>query len=264
MLARALYAAGRYGEAIRHAHDVVALLGEDVGRGALSGMNQTVSAHVWLTLFYAERGEFEAGTAEGEMALRLAPDPRCTEHDMVGVRLGLGRLQVVRGDLAGAVATLASALPLCEGDLVIYFSRVASSLGRAYAGTGRVDEGIALLQRADERARAIGFAFGHALVLVQLGEALLLAGDLEQAQEIGCQAVETAQRWGERGNEAWAHCFLGDIGTARRAHQEGQAHYQEALAIAEELEMAPVRARCSAGLARAARHSHPAVDLKSL
>jgi tetratricopeptide (TPR) repeat protein len=250
MLARALYAAGRYGEAIRHARDVVARLGQDVERGALLGMNQTVSAHVWLALFHTERGEFESGTVEGETALRLASHLQCSEHDMVWARLGLGRLQVVRGDLAGAIATLVPALPLCEGDLVIYFSRIASSLGTAYAGIGRIDEGIALLQQADERARAIGLAFGHALVLAQLGEALLLAGDLEQAQEIGRQAVETAQRWGERGNEAWAHCLLGDIATSCRARQEGPAHYQEALAIAEELEMAPVRARCSAGLNR--------------
>ncbi|WP_262273628.1 adenylate/guanylate cyclase domain-containing protein [Microvirga yunnanensis] len=250
MLARALYAAGQYSEAIAHARDVVALLEDDVERGALGGMNQTISAHVWLTLFHTERGEFEAGAAEGETATRLAADPRCTEHDMVWVRIGLGRLQVVRGDFVRAIGTLAPALPLCEGDLVIYFSRVASSLGRAYAGAGRIEEGVALLQRADERARVIGFAFGHALVLAQLGEALLLADDFEQAQEIGRQAVETAQRWGERGNEAWARCLLGDIAASRRARQEGQAQYQKAVAIAEELEMAPVLARCSAGLNR--------------
>jgi hypothetical protein len=32
MLARALYASGRYREAIGHAHDVVAILGKDVER----------------------------------------------------------------------------------------------------------------------------------------------------------------------------------------------------------------------------------------
>jgi tetratricopeptide (TPR) repeat protein len=223
-----------------------------VERGALVGMNQTVSAHVWLTLFRAERGEFDAGAAEGEIAMRLAAHPRCSEHEIVWSRLGVGRLQVVRGDLTEAIETLAPALPLCEGELVIYFSRVASSLGTAYAATGRAAEGISLLQRADERARMIGFAFGHALVLAQLGGAFLLKGDPERAQEIGLQAVEMAQRSGERGNEAWAHCLLGDVAASRRARPAGQAHYQEALAIAEQLGMAPVRVRCLAGLNRLA------------
>lgn len=252
MLARALYAAGRYGEALRRARDAVALLGEDVDRGALGGLNQTVSAHVWLTLFHAERGEFEAGAAEGEAAMRLAAHPQCGEHEVLWSRLGVGRLKVVRGDLAGAIETLAPALPLCKGDLAIYFSRVASSLGTAYAGTGRIGEGTALLQQADEHARAIGFAFGHALVLAQLGGAFLLAGDPDRAQEVGLRAVDAAQRWGERGNEAWARCLLGDVAAARRGRRDAETRYREALAIAEQLGMPPVRARCSDGLTRLA------------
>ncbi len=252
MLARALYAAGRYGEALYRAREVVALLGEDIERGAMAGLNQTVSVRVWLTLFHAERGEFEAGAAEGDIAMRLAVQPRCSEHEVLWSRLGVGRLQVVRGDLVGAIETLTPALPLCKGDLTIYFPRVASSLGAAYAGTGRIDEGIVLLQQADEHARVIGHVFGHALVLAQFGRALLLTGDLDRAQEVGLRALEAAQRWGERGNEAWVRCLLGDVASARGERREAQTDYREALAIADHLEMAPVRARCSEGLTRLA------------
>jgi tetratricopeptide (TPR) repeat protein len=252
MLARALYAAGRYHEAVGRARDAAGLLGEDVDRGALGGINQTVSAHVWLALCHAERGEFEAGAAECEAAMRLAAHPRCSEHEVLWSRLGLGRLRVVSGDLAGAIEALAPTLPLCEGDLAIYLSRIAASLGTAYAGTGRIDEGLALLQRADEHAQAIGFAFGHALVLAQLGGALLSAGDPDRAQEVGLRAVDAALRWGERGNEAWAHCVLGDVAAARRDWREADTRYREALAIAEQLGMAPVRGQCSDGLARLA------------
>ena len=248
MLARALYAAGRYDEALERAREVVPLLGEDVDRGALSGMNQTVSARVWLTLLHAERGEFEAGTVEGATAMRLAAHPRCSEHDLVWARLGLGRLQVLRGDFARAIETLEPALPLCKNDLAVYLSRVASSLGTAYARTGRLHEGLALLQQADERAQALGFAFGHALVLAQLGEAFVLAGDTDRAQEVGLRAVHAARRWGECGNEAWAQCVLGDAAAACRDRLEAETRYREALAIAEQLGMAPVRARCSDGL----------------
>ena len=72
MLARALYAAGRYREAVGRAREAANLLGEDVDRGALGGLNYTVSARVWLALCHAERGEFEAGSSEGEAAMRLA------------------------------------------------------------------------------------------------------------------------------------------------------------------------------------------------
>ena len=243
MLARALYAAGRYGEAVGRAREAVARLGDDVDRGAAPGMNQTVSARVWLALCHAERGEFAAGAAEGNAAMRLAAHPRCSEHDVLWSRVGVGRLRVVSGDLTGTIEALAPALPLCEGDHAIYLSRVAASLGAAYAGTGRIEEGVALLQRADEQAQAIGFAFGHALVLAQLGGVLLLAGDPDRAREAGLRAVDAAQRWGERGNEAWAFCLLGDAAAARRDRREGETRYLEALAIAGQLGMAPVRAR---------------------
>jgi hypothetical protein len=46
--------------------------------------------------------------------------------------------------------------------------------------------------------------------------------------------------------------MLGDAATARRDWPEAGTRYQEALAIAEQLGMAPVRAQCSDGLARLA------------
>lgn len=253
MLARALYAAGQYGEALRRAREAVALLGEDVDRGAMGGLNQTVSARVWLTLCHAERGEFEIGAALGATALRLAAHPRCSEHEALWSRLGVGRLRVVGNDLAGACEVLEPALPLCKGDHAIYFSRVAASLGMAYSGSGRIDEGVGLLRQADEQAQALGFTFGHALVLAQLGAALLLAGDLDRAQEVALCAVDAAERWSERGNEAWARCLLGDTAAARLDTQAARVHYREALSIGEALSMAPVQSRCSDGLVRLAR-----------
>ena len=177
MLARSLYAAGRYAEAIRRElYAVVDLLGKDVERGAFHGLNTTVNARVWLTLCHAELGEFETGAVEGAVAVQLAAHPACGEHEFVWSRVGLGRLQVVGGQFASAIETLEPALPLCRDQWAIYFSRVASSLGSAYAGVGRIDEGLALLQEADSQARKIGFTFGHALVLAQLGGVFLLAG----------------------------------------------------------------------------------------
>jgi hypothetical protein len=43
---------------------------------------------------------------------------------------------------------------------------------------------------------------------------------------------------------------LGDVAAALREWPEAETRYREALAIAEALGMAPVRARCSDGLTR--------------
>jgi tetratricopeptide (TPR) repeat protein len=255
MLARALYATGRYREAVSRAKEAIELLGEDIemGRAASSGdLNDTVVTHVWLALCYAELGEFEIGAEEGETAVRLAVAAECGEHGQVWSRVGLGRLKLLKGDLAGAIEVLTPALSLCKGEFAIYFSRVASSLGAALAGSGRAQEGLELLKRADARALEIGFTFGHALVLAQLTEAFLGLGDLDQAQEAGLRALEAARRWGERGNEGWAGCALAAVAAARNDIMQAQVRYREALSIAEQLEMEPLLERSRAGLNRLA------------
>ena len=248
MLARSLYAAGRYAEAIRRELDaIVDLLGRDVKRGAFHGLNATVNARVWLTLCHAELGQFETGAEEGAVAVQLATDPNCGEHEFVWSRVGLGRLQVVSGAFASAIETLEPALPLCKDQWPIYFSRVASSLGSAYAGVGRIDEGLALLREADVQAQKIGFTFGHSLVLTQLGAVFLLAGQADLAHGAGQHAVEMAHRFGERGNEAWAQSLLGRVAAACCQRQEAEARYQEAIAIGAPLAMAPLLAQCLDG-----------------
>jgi hypothetical protein len=63
----------------------------------------------------------------------------------------------------------------------VYFTRAASSLGSAYALSGRTQEAVPLLERADSHADSVGFGYGHAVVLTALAEARLLAGDIQQA-----------------------------------------------------------------------------------
>lgn len=63
-----------------------------------------------------------------------------------------------------------------------------------------------------------------------------------------------AQRFGERGNEGWARCLLGDLaltgGTTATGHAEARHHYRAALAIAGRLGMRPLHAHCLRGLVR--------------
>jgi tetratricopeptide (TPR) repeat protein len=253
-LARSLYAKGRYREAIDHIRDVIGMLGEDVTRGQLGpGLNQTISARVWLVLFHAELGEFTVCAAEAAEARRLAEQAEGAwgAEGQVWLRLALGRAAVLRGEFTEAVEALEPALAPCESEFAIYFSRVASSLGIARARLGDPGRGLALLREAVRRDRAIGFGFRFGLLLAQLGEALLLAGDADGALDAGTQALEAARTSGEDASEAWALHLLGDV-AARRGRPRAAASYREALNIAERLAIAPLRARCLEGLSRLA------------
>src|SRR5262249_1180404 len=130
----------------------------------------------WGVLALAELGEFTEAIARGKEALRQL----CAEfgrHGEAWAHVGVGRLYLIKGELPRAIEVLEQGLPLCEvgGDLVVYFSRTASSLGLAYALSGRLDEGIALLERSARHAESLGFAYSHALVMTTLAEARLLA-----------------------------------------------------------------------------------------
>ena len=78
----------------------------------------------------------------------------------------------------------------------------------------------------------------------------MLAGRLEEAHTHAELALAHARAYQERGNQAYALHLLGEI-TARRdplAAEEAAAHYQQALALAEELGMRPLVAHCHRGL----------------
>jgi tetratricopeptide (TPR) repeat protein len=85
---------------------------------------------------------------------------------------------------------------------------------------------------------------------VQLGEAYLLADQVEDARDCADRAVLLARQRGERGYEAWALHLLGEI----PSHQNrpdvatAEAHYGATIALAGELGMRPLAAHCHRGL----------------
>jgi tetratricopeptide (TPR) repeat protein len=88
------------------------------------------------------------------------------------------------------------------------------------------------------------------LCRLSLGEAQLLAGRLEEAHALAEAALAHAREHQERGHAAYALRLLGDIAARRDPPDIAQAttHYQQALALAEELGMRPLQAHCYRGL----------------
>jgi tetratricopeptide (TPR) repeat protein len=85
---------------------------------------------------------------------------------------------------------------------------------------------------------------------LSLGEAQMLAGRLEEAQDLAEQALTFAREHQERGNQAYALRLLGGIATRRNPPDvdAAAAHYHQALTLADELGMRPLQAHCHHGL----------------
>jgi len=118
-------------------------------------------------------------------------------------------------------------------------------------------EGVSCLEQALTAYESAGIGYHHSLSVAQLGEASLLADQLENARACADRAVSLARGRGERGNEAWALRLLGDIAS----HHEppdvatAAARYGAAMTLASELEMRPLAAHCHVGLGRLYRRT---------
>jgi tetratricopeptide (TPR) repeat protein len=166
--------------------------------------------------------------------------------------IGLGTLKLDQGDFAGAVAPLERGLDLCrtrEAPLLLH--DFAWALGAACHGTGRRADGVTLMEEAArgvaERNRRWS---GWANYAGALGGAYLLDGRLPDATRLAQDGLVAARRLGEREVECRLLRLLGDIA----AHPDrfdvdaAEAHYRQALALAEELSLRPLVAHCHLGL----------------
>jgi tetratricopeptide (TPR) repeat protein len=209
-----------------------------------------ISSQGWLARTLSALGAFAEGRRHGEEALRLAPvDGRGNTPIMAHNSLGL--LYLTQGDLAPAIQVLEPGLALCRAsgnrnDL----PSSAAHLGLAYALRGCLAEGRALLEEGISETTSTGRLENNSFLVARLSEVCRLAGDHEEARQRARQALDLARHSKERGNEALALHQLGAV----YAHADppdavqAEAHYQQAIALAEALGMRPLQAHCHLGL----------------
>jgi hypothetical protein len=84
-----------------------------------------------------------------------------------------------------------------------------------------------------------------------LGEACVLAGEFSEARSHGEHALTLARERHQRGYEGYALRLLGEVAalSTPRDAQVAETRYREALALADQLGMRPLAARCHLGLA---------------
>jgi tetratricopeptide (TPR) repeat protein len=205
---------------------------------------------LWLLQCCAEVGAFAEGIAYGEEAARIAETAgHLTSTVLAQHRLGM--IAFLKGDLQHAIVVLEHALAQCRAaDIPLYLYGIMANLGLAYAWSGQVTEALPLLDEVvvHEKAGRAGRAGSY--MMLRLGEAYLLAGRPETASQLAERALVLSRDRKERGNQAWALRLLGAI--ALHGHPPAvalaEAHYRQALTLADELGMRPLVAHCHAGL----------------
>jgi tetratricopeptide (TPR) repeat protein len=125
---------------------------------------------------------------------------------------------------------------------------IMANLSVAYALQGRLAEGRALLEEWIS-GRIMGSRQAPQRV-VWLSQICDLAGHSNEAWQHACQALDLARQQKVRGDEAFALHQLGVVHTHADPPDvaQAEAHYQQALALAEELGMRPLVAHCHRGL----------------
>jgi tetratricopeptide (TPR) repeat protein len=203
----------------------------------------SVYSRAWMAWSLAELGEFAEGIALGEETVRLVEEIG-QPWSLTAVYLGVGHVYLRKGELQRAISLFERGLSLSQsGDAPMVLTIFVACLGAAYALSGHLTEALPLLEQAVERDM-------HAFPVAHRSRGYLLAGRLEEAHILAERMLALARAHQERGNEAYALCLLGEI-AARRDPLEStlaEAHYRQALGLADELGMRPLVAHCHLGL----------------
>ena len=131
----------------------------------------------------------------------------------------------------------------------VWLRTIGAGLGYASALQGCLTEGRALLEEAIRESIHSGGRYVPDPV-AWLSEVCRLAGRSEEAWQHACQALDLARQHKERANEALALHQLGTVQVHAAPPDTApvEAHYQQALTLAEELGMRPLQAHCHRGL----------------
>jgi class 3 adenylate cyclase/tetratricopeptide (TPR) repeat protein len=210
----------------------------------------SVLARAWLAWTLAETGQFDKARACAAEALDIATAVN-QPWSVVFACLGTGVVQLRRGEVTEAAVILQRAHDLCErSNIRLWSSFAAAQLGYAYALSGRVEEGVGLLEGALTNDSQGGLVYGRALTFAYAAEAYLLAGRTDKAFELGARALETSTMSDERGHEAWSLRVCAMARASLPQLGEAEDFYCRSLALARKLGMRPLAAHCELELGR--------------
>ncbi len=236
-LGQCYHALGDYRRSIEFNRRSLGLLGGAPGWGRW--LVPQVVPRTWLALSLAEVGQFPEAVSEAERAVTDAETAEAA-HALSFASLQLGRVFLLHGQPERAIPPLERSHALAR-TWHIGMLRPAAPLSYAYLLSGR--HGALGEIWPPPPPRPIANAAG---VMVERGECLLALGRAAEANALAHDALDQARRFGERGHEARALAFLATVEARRAVAESSRAGelYDQAMAMAEELGMRPLVARC--------------------
>jgi tetratricopeptide (TPR) repeat protein len=227
---------GNLRESIQHLETALALYDENACRSVtfVAGLHLRSFTLIWLGLGYLYVGALSQASATIAAAVADARG-RAHPFTLVSALLAQARFLSHTGDLAGAIkATDEGHAIATEQRSPYHLSRASILRAVNTVDSGRVEEGITMLERALVAHRATGANFQSAYNLSRLAEAHARAGRIDRALILAEQAAQEIERTGERWWEAEAERLRGEIllmaAPARQA--EAESCFARALACA--------------------------------
>jgi tetratricopeptide (TPR) repeat protein/ABC-type thiamine transport system ATPase subunit len=250
-LGQAYHAVGDFQQALDVSRQVIASLTGELLYARLGRVAPpALSSRAFVAWCLAELGDFATGRGMAEDAVRLGEAIE-QPYSIAGALTPVGCLSRRQGVLQQAIPALERGLALCQSaNIARFFPLTAAILGAVYALAGRVVEAQPLLDQMLERLASGSRVFQYAVVLTELSEALLLVGRVDEASMLAGQLLELSRTHTGHGYQTHAHRLLGDVAMRREPPDLAlaEAHYRQALALAEEIGMRPLQAHCHHGL----------------
>ncbi len=216
-------------------------------------MPLAVVGTTYLAWTLAELGEFAEATRRTEESLCQA---EALENPLALTMacMGVGMVHLRQGNAPAAMPPLELGLQTCYtfGFTALIFHGIAASLGAAYALANRPAEAIPLLGKVADQSASMKLVSDHLLGAIPLGHVWLSTGRIEDAAQLGRQALDLARKHKQRGHEVYALHLLGEVAARRDPSDMGKAaaHYRGAIELAHELGMRPLAAHCHLGLGK--------------
>jgi class 3 adenylate cyclase/tetratricopeptide (TPR) repeat protein len=250
-IGRAVFHLGDYARAIEIFSAIAAALTGERARDHLGvPVLPSVFARSHLVESFAEVGRFDEAARVADEALAIADAVNHPDTLFWAYRAN-GLQHLCRGDVESGAASLERAHVVCRThDMASSLTRINAELAMAWALAGRLGDAVGMIDLAVQEASGRKQAMTYAKVLQLRGEIYLLASQVDEAGDAAVQALELFRFQRERGHEAQTARLLGDVRARQGADARAESDYGAAAALARELAMRPLAARCDAALGR--------------
>jgi tetratricopeptide (TPR) repeat protein len=206
----------------------------------------------------AELGRFAQAAEYEAEAIKLAESTHHAYTIHQAYRAA-GTLHRLTGDWAKARSLIEREMAVVRtGNIGLHLPQAVASSAWVLAQLGEATEALNRLREGEqlvERYATGGAAIRLGWICAALSRAGLLLGRVDEARRLSDRAMDASPR--QPGFVAHAQHLLGDIAThpGQFDPERGEAHYRQALALAEPRGMRPLVAHCHLGLGKLYRRT---------